>query len=221
MSFLTNHHHLIALLHQYGYGLVALVIGLESMGLPVPGESLLVAAALYAATTHQLSIPLVVAAAATGAIVGDNLGYLIGRSVGYRLLKRYGGYVLLTPERLEVGRRLFARHGGKVVLFGRFVAVLRTLAALLAGANRMAWPHFLLANAIGGIGWASLYGFGAYALGNQIRRVQGPVGVIAGAIGVAAIALTILYARRQERRLTKEVEAAAPAAPPQGAPRAP
>jgi membrane protein DedA with SNARE-associated domain len=151
---LFHAHHLAELLHQYGYGLVAVVIGLEAMGLPLPGESLLIAAALYAATTHELAIVLVVVAAAAGAIVGDNLGYLIGRGIGYRLLVRYGGYVLLTPERLAAGRRLFARHGGKVVIFGRFVAVLRTLAALLAGANRMPWPHFLLANAVGGIGWA-------------------------------------------------------------------
>jgi len=190
------------------------MIGLESTGLPVPGESLLIAAALYAAATHQLTIPLVVTAAAVGAIVGDNCGYLIGRGVGYRLLRRYGSYVLLTPERLEVGRRLFARHGGKVVLFGRFVAVLRTLAALLAGANRMPWPHFLLANAVGGIGWASVYGFGAYALGNQIRRLQGPLGIALGAIGLAAIAATILYARREERRLTEETQGAVSPAPP-------
>ncbi|MBO0710481.1 MAG: DedA family protein [Acetobacteraceae bacterium] len=214
MSFLTNHHHLIALLHQYGYGLVALIVGLESTGLPVPGESLLIAAALYAATTHQLKIPLVVTAAAVGAIMGDNFGYLIGRNVGFRLLQRYGGYVLLTPDRLEVGRRLFARHGGKVVLFGRFVAILRTLAALLAGANRMPWPHFLLANAMGGIGWASLYGFGAYALGNEIKRLQGPLGIATGAIGLAAIAVTIVYARRQERRLAEEAQGAVSPAPP-------
>ncbi|MCL2428311.1 MAG: DedA family protein [Alphaproteobacteria bacterium] len=214
MSLLSNHHHLAALLHQYGYGLVALMIGLESVGLPVPGESLLIAAALYAATTHQLTIPLVVTAAAVGAIVGGIFGYLIGRGVGYRLLRRYGSYVMLTPERLEIGRRLFARHGGKVVLFGRFVAVLRTLAALLAGANRMPWSHFLAANAVGGIGWASLYGFGAYALGNQIRRLQGPLGIAAGAIGIAAIAATILYAKRQERRLAAEAQGAVSPAPP-------
>jgi membrane protein DedA with SNARE-associated domain len=196
-------HHLTALLHDYGYGLVGLVVGLEAMGLPLPGESLVIAAALYAGSTHQLSIPFVVAAAAAGAIIGDNIGYLVGRVVGLRLLRRYGRYVLLPPERLEVGRRLFAKHGGKVVLFGRFVAILRTLAALLAGANGMPWPRFLIANAIGGIAWACLYGFGAYALGHEITKLQGPFAIAAGVVAVIVIAAMVIYTRRKERRLTE------------------
>ncbi|HST75342.1 MAG TPA: DedA family protein [Acetobacteraceae bacterium] len=205
MSFFSLHH-LTDLLHDYGYGLVGLVVGLEAMGLPLPGESLVIAAALYAGSTHELSIPLVVAAAALGAIIGDNIGYLIGRVVGLRLLRRYGSYVLLPPERLEVGRRLFAKHGGKVVLFGRFVAILRTLAALLAGANGMSWPRFLLANAVGGIAWACLYGFGAYALGHAITRVQGPLGIAAVVVAIVVIAATVIYTRRKERRLAKAHE---------------
>jgi len=200
-------HHLTDLLHDYGYGLVGVVVGLEAMGLPLPGESLVIAAALYAGSTHELSIPFVVAAAAAGAIIGDNIGYLIGRVVGLRLLRRYGSYVLLPPERLEVGRRLFAKHGGKVVLFGRFVAILRTLAALLAGANGMSWPRFLLANAVGGIAWACLYGFGAYALGHAITRVQGPLGIAAVVIAIVVIAATVIYTRRKERRLAEAHEA--------------
>lgn len=195
-------HHLTALLNEYGYGLVGVVVGLEAMGLPLPGESLVIAAAIYAGSTHQLSIPFVVAAAAGGAIIGDNIGYLIGRFIGLRVLRRYGRYVLLPPERLEVGRRLFAKHGGKVVLFGRFVAILRTLAALLAGANGMPWPRFMLANAVGGIAWACLYGFGAYALGHEITRLQGPLGIAALVITVLVIVAMVLYTRRQERRLT-------------------
>ena len=205
MSFFSLHH-LTDLLHDYGYGLVGLVVGLEAMGLPLPGESLVIAAALYAGSTHELSIPFVVAAAAAGAIIGDNIGYLIGRVVGLRLLRRYGSYVLLPPERLEVGRRLFAKHGGKVVLFGRFVAILRTLAALLAGANGMSWPRFLLANAVGGIAWACLYGFGAYALGHAITRVQGPLGIAAVVIAIVVIAATVIYTRRKERRLAEAHE---------------
>ena len=201
MSFLSGHH-LTELLHQYGYGVVGVVVALESTGLPLPGESLVIAAALYAATTHELSIPFVVAAAAAGAILGDNCGYLIGRSIGHRVLERYGHYVLLTPERLEVGRNLFRKHGGKVVLFGRFIAILRTFAALLAGANRMDWRHFVVWNAVGGIAWASLYGFGAYALGKQVERLQGPVGIAAGVIGAVAIVGVVLYTRRKEREVT-------------------
>jgi membrane protein DedA with SNARE-associated domain len=196
-------HHLTELLHDYGYGLVGLVVGLEAMGLPLPGESLVIAAALYAGSTHQLSIPFVVAAAAAGAIIGDNIGYLIGRLIGLRLLRRYGHYILLPPERLEVGRRLFAKHGGKVVLFGRFIAILRTLAALLAGANGMPWPRFLVANAVGGIAWACLYGFGAYALGKEITRLQGPFAIAAGVVAVIVVATVVIYTRHKEKRLTE------------------
>ncbi len=212
MSFFSLHH-LTELLHSYGYGLVGLVVGLEAMGLPLPGESLVIAAALYAGSTHQLSIPFVVAAAAAGAIIGDNIGYLIGRIIGLRLLRRYGHYILLPPERLEVGRRLFAKHGGKVVLFGRFIAILRTLAALLAGANGMPWQRFLVANAVGGIAWACLYGFGAYALGHEITRVQGPLGIAAVVIAIAVIAATVIYTRRKERRLTEAHDAPNPTPP--------
>lgn len=200
MSFLSAHH-FTELLRHYGYGLIGVVIGLEAMGLPLPGESLIIAAAIYAGTTHQLSITVVVATAAAAAIIGDNLGFLIGRRIGLPLLRRYGRYVLLTPERLAVGQRLFARHGGKVVLFGRFIAVLRTLAALLAGATGMEWRRFLAANAAGGILWACLYGFGAYVLGHEVERLQGPIAIAFGVAAAVVVAVLILWSRRQERRL--------------------
>ena len=135
----TLHH----LMQSYGLWLLFSVIMLESMGLPLPGETLLVTAALYAATEHGFSIYAVIGVAALAAVVGDNLGYLIGRSVGWPLLHRYGKYVHLTAARLRVGQYLFQQHGGKIVFFGRFVAFLRAFAALLAGANRMHWSHFL------------------------------------------------------------------------------
>jgi membrane protein DedA with SNARE-associated domain len=192
--------HLIAV-DAYGYGAVALAVGLESIGIPVPGETTLVAAAIYAGSTHHLNIFFVVAAAALGAIMGDNVGFWIGREFGFPLLVRFGHYVRLTPSRLEVGQRMFVRHGGKLVFFGRFVAILRALAALVAGANRMAWPRFLAFNAAGGIVWAALYGFGAYLLGEQVHRLSVPIG-----IGISAAALVVLLAwfvllRRNEGRL--------------------
>src|SRR5215813_2536268 len=101
------------------------------MGIPLPGETVLVAAALYAAR-HGQSIAAVVASAAVGAVLGDNAGYWIGREFGYRLLRRYGGRVGLSPGKIKLGQYLFLRHGSKVVFFGRFVAVLRVLAAILA-----------------------------------------------------------------------------------------
>ncbi len=195
--------YLSELLRQYGYGLVGIVVGLEATGLPLPGESIIIAAALYAGTTHQLSIVWVVVAAATGAIIGDNVGYVVGRSIGLPLMRRYGHYVFLTPERLAMGERLFDRHGGKVVLFGRFIAILRTLAALMAGATRMDWRRFLVANGVGGVLWSSSYGFGAYALGNEVKRLQGPIGIAFGVIAAVVVVAVVIYSRRQERRLTE------------------
>ena len=206
--------HINQLLHEYGYGLLGLVVCLEAMGLPLPGESLVVAAALYAGATHELNIGLVVVVTAAAAIVGDNIGYAIGREVGARLVRRYGRYVGITEERLRIGRYMFERHGAKVVFFGRFIAVLRTLAALLAGITEMHWTHFLVANAAGGILWASVYGFGAYLLGKQVERLTGPAAIVFGIGAVAAIATSIWLARRNERRLAAEAERALSAKPP-------
>ena len=195
-----------------GYGLWVLffVVMLESMGVPVPGETALVTAALYAGSTHRIDIVSVVLVAAAGAMIGDNIGYLIGRSIGVRLLVRYGRYIRLNETRLKVGQYLFRRHGGKIVFFGRFVAFLRAFAAVLAGANRMPWPHFLLMNGLGGICWASLFGGGAYLFGEQIKRVAGPVGLLllVAAIGLAVAGL--VFFRRHEKDLEQRAEAALP-----------
>ncbi|HVV91887.1 MAG TPA: DedA family protein [Hyphomicrobiales bacterium] len=193
-------------IHHYGYGAVALAVGLESIGVPFPGEATLIAAAVYAGKTGRLDIALVIAAAAAGAIVGDNIGFWIGREAGFRLLRRYGNYIRLTPPRLKLGRYLFRRHGGKVVFFGRFVSILRTFAALLAGANRMGWGHFLAYNAAGGIVWATLYGLGAYFLGTQLDRFVGPVGIGFGAAAAIAVIAAVVFLRRNEARLEEEAE---------------
>jgi membrane protein DedA with SNARE-associated domain len=198
------------LIERYGYGAVALAVGVESVGVPVPGETMLLAAAIYAGTSQRLSIAGVIAAAALGAIMGDNIGFWIGRAFGYRLLLRYGSYVRLTEARLKLGQYLFLRHGGKVVFLGRFVAVLRALAALLAGANRMAWPRFLAFNATGGIVWAAAYGVGAYLLGTQVHRVLGPVGIALLATVAVLMIVGVLVLRRHEARLEEEAERALP-----------
>ncbi len=202
-------HHLDHLLAHYGYGLVGVVVMLESMGAPLPGESLLIGTALYCAATHRLEIGWVIAIAIAGAIMGDNFGYLIGRSLGFRLLARWGRHVGLSDDRLTLGRYLFRRHGGKVVFFGRFIAVLRTFAALLAGANRMPWPSFLLYNALGGIGWAGGYSLAAYLLGSQMERISGPLGLGLGIIAVVVVGSAFLFLKRNENRLTGEALAAA------------
>ena len=137
------------LISAYGYWGVAAIVTLESMGVPLPGETIVIGAAVYAAKTHQLHIGLIIVAAAAGAILGDNLGYAIGRGIGYRLLLRYGRFVGLTEPRIKLGQYLFLRYGGRIVFFGRFVSEIRAFAALLAGINRMQWDRFLAANAAG------------------------------------------------------------------------
>jgi membrane protein DedA with SNARE-associated domain len=202
--FFPHLHALEGLLQTYGYGVIVLGIMLESMGLPLPGESLMVAAALYAAATHHLNIFILVPLAAAGAIAGDQIGYFIGRSIGFRVLARWGQKLGLTTDRLELGRYLFRRYGAAVVFFGRFVAVLRTFAAVLAGANRMPWHTFLLWNGLGGIGWTSLYGFGAYVLGNAAERLSGPIGIALGVIGAVFLVATVILVHRNENCLLQD-----------------
>jgi membrane protein DedA with SNARE-associated domain len=180
------------------------------MGIPVPGETALVTAALYAGSTHLIGITSVVLVAATAAIIGDNIGYLVGRSIGIRLVVRYGRRVGLNESRLKVGQYLFLRHGGKIVFFGRFIAFLRAFAALLAGINRMPWTHFLIMNALGGICWASLFGTGAYLFGEQLNRVAGPVRLLLLAAVIGLVAAGIFFFRRHEKELEQRAEAAIP-----------
>jgi len=201
--------HIAHLIATYGFLAIGVVIGLESMGLPLPGESVLVLASLYAAH-HGQSIATVVAAAAVGAMLGDNVGYWIGREFGYRLLRKYGGRIGLTPNKIKLGQYLFLRHGGAVVFFGRFVAVLRAFAAILAGVNRMDWYRFLLANAAGAILWASAVGFGSFYFGRAVMHVTGPVGVALAAVALAVIVGALLFVRAHEAELEAEAERALP-----------
>ena len=186
------------LISTYGYWAVGGIVGLESLGLPLPGETALVLAALYAGGHPDLSIWGIIISAATGAVLGDNVGYWLGREFGYRFLRRYGGYVGLTDTRIKLGQYLFLRHGTKVVFFGRFVAILRILAAFLAGANQMEWRRFLIANATGGIVWACIFGLGAYIFGSALMQVTVPLG--AGLVIIAAIIVIGAVLVRTETR---------------------
>jgi len=174
---------------------------LESLGLPLPGESLMIGAAIYAATSHHLDIFILVPLAACGAICGDQIGYFIGDWIGFRVLARWGRKLGLSDERLELGRFLFRRYGGGVVFLGRFIAFLRTFAAVLAGANKMRWHTFLLWNSLGGIAWTSLYGFGAYLLGDAAKQISGPAGIGLAIIGAAGLLAGIIFIKRNESRL--------------------
>jgi membrane protein DedA with SNARE-associated domain len=200
-----------SLLATYGYLAVFVFVGVESIGIPVPGETMLVTAAIYAGSTGRLSIFWVIVASAAGAIVGDNIGYVIGRTGGYRLIKRYGRYIRLEENRLRLGQYLFHKHGSKVVFFGRFISVLRIFAAFLAGVNHMHWRRFLIFNAAGGIVWSTLYGVAAYLLGQQLLRLSGRVDLVLAIVGVAVIIAVIVFLRRNEARLQREADQAMPA----------
>ena len=199
-----------SLLATYGYLAVFFFVGIESIGIPVPGETMLVTAGVYAGTTGRLSIFWVIVASSAGAIVGDNIGYVIGRTGGYRLLKRYGPYIRLEENRLRLGQYLFHKHGPKVVFFGRFVSVLRIFAAFLAGVNHMHWRQFLIFNAAGGIIWSTIYGMAAYFLGRQLVQLSGRVDLVLAVVGVAVIITVIVFLRRNEERLQREADQAMP-----------
>jgi membrane protein DedA with SNARE-associated domain len=138
------------LLASYGYLAVAVGVMVESMGVPIPGETMLLLAAAYAGA-GGLDVRGVIVAAALGAIVGDSVGYEIGRLGGRALLERYGHRLHLSKRHLARAEAFFARHGDKIVFLGRFTAILRTWSAFLAGVNRMLYRRFLLYNAAGGI----------------------------------------------------------------------
>jgi len=201
---------LTQLLNTYGYWAVLFFVAIESTGIPFPGETMLLAAAIYAGSSHHLSIVFVIVAAAAGAILGDNLGFWVGREGGFRLLRRYGRYIHLDERKLKLGQYLFQKHGGKVVFFGRFIAVLRAWAAFLAGTNRMKWLRFLVYNALGGIAWATLYGLGGYFLGNNVQRFSGPFGIIAVVLAAIILIVSFILLRRNEKRLEDEAEKAIP-----------
>ena len=195
---------------EHAYWVVFLVIMVESAGVPVPGEAVLIAAAIYAGLTGNIEIGWVICLAAAGAIVGDNIGFWVGRRFGLPLLIRHGHYVHLPPPRLKLGQYLFRLHGGKIVFLGRFVALLRVFAAVLAGANRFPWLPFLFWNAAGGIVWATIFGTGGFLLGEVVHKVVGPLAVGLAVIAVMGMVVFARIAKAQEARWTAEAEAALP-----------
>src|SRR2546422_5807550 len=195
-------------LNSFGYAAVALFIMIESSGIPFPGETMLLLASFYAAISHQLQIPLVIACAAFGAIIGDNIGYLIGRTGGRAIVVRYGKYVFIKPEHLALAEAYFAKHGNKTVFFGRFIALLRAWAAFLAGVNHMHWRTFLFYNAAGGIVWATIYGTLGYVAGRffhdnfaQVERLATTLGWLGtGLIIFAVLVVLIVFRLRRHKR---------------------
>jgi membrane protein DedA with SNARE-associated domain len=197
------------ILANYGYAAIFTIVMLESAGVPLPGETILVSAAIFAGNKHSLDLRYVIAAAASGAILGDNIGFWVGREFGTSLLSRWGHLIGLDERKRKLGQYLFARHGGKIVFFGRFIALLRAFAALLAGANGLSPLRFLVCNAAGGIVWATVFGVGGYVLGEGIRRIAGPIGW-AALIAAMVFALVLWrYYKKHEERFLAEAEAAA------------
>jgi membrane protein DedA with SNARE-associated domain len=199
-----------SLIDSYGYLAVFVLVGAESLGIPVPGETALITAAIYAGHTHRLNPWLIFLIAAAAAIIGDNIGYWIGDEGGYRLARRYGPKVRLDERKLKTARYLFDLHGVKVVFFGRFVSVLRTYAAFLAGTSKMRWRRFLPANAAGGVVWAGVWTLAAYLAGNALKRASGTINLIFIAAAVVGIVITILLVRRETGKLADRAEQAYP-----------
>jgi membrane protein DedA with SNARE-associated domain len=199
-------HTLDHLLSQYGYAVVGVFVAIESLGIPFPGETTIIAASLYAGHTGHLSPWLIWLVAAAGAIIGDNIGFAVGYWGGYRLLLRFGPKLHVSEARLKVGRLVFDEHGGKVVFFGRFVSILRTYAAFLAGSNRMEYARFLVFNAGGGIIWSGIYAIGFYYAGNALKGVRGPVDIALGVGAAILVVLFIVWLRRNEHRLERRAE---------------
>jgi membrane protein DedA with SNARE-associated domain len=189
-----------------GYPLLFVLVMSESSGVPVPGETALITAAVLA-SQGKLQIELVIGLAAGAAIVGDNLGYLIGRKGGRWLLERPGFLHRQRLRVIEVGEPFFEAHGPKAVFFGRFVLGLRVWASWLAGATRMPWHSFLLWNALGGICWATAIGLIAYFLGHSAGSAIETFGIY----GLAAVLLAIVSAFLMHRRHSRRVKAADPA----------
>ncbi len=206
------------LLDRWGYLAVGAVVMLEDFGVPVPGETVLIAAAVYAGT-GRLDIWVVIVVGILAAVIGDSIGYAIGRFGGRRLVLRYGKYVFITPHRLDSAEHFFTRHGGKVVTIARFIEGLRQANGIIAGISRMPWTKFLAFNALGAALWVGLWaGLGNLA-GAHLTEIWDAVGryqYVAYAVIAVIIALLVLWHLR--RRRAKRAQHAEPEAVPAGSP---
>lgn len=191
-----------------GYPIVFVLIAVETVGVPVPGETALVLAAI-AAGRGQLNIEVVIVVAALAAIIGDNIGFALGRKLGRRVLLAPGPLLRHRRRLLAVGEPFFDRHGPKAVFLGRWTTGLRITAAWLAGANKMSWTTFLFWNALGGIAWAASVGLLAYWLGHRAEDLLRVVGLGGAAAVVVAGLVLWLVLRWRRRRAAALVEAEA------------
>ncbi|MGA0601119.1 DedA family protein [Caulobacter sp. KR2-114] len=195
------------LVARYGYLTIFALIFVESVGIPLPGEAVLVAGALYAARTHRLDPLAIVAVATLAASSGSMLGYGLGRWIGEPVLQRFGRFIGLTEGRQRIGRYLFLRHGATIVFWGRFLAILRTFAGLLAGMNEMGWRRFALFNALGAALWAATVTTAAYVFGRAFAHLAGPASLALGAAAVVAVCVALVWGLRREADLQRKADA--------------
>jgi membrane-associated protein len=205
---------LITVPANVGYVAVFGLIMVETMGVPVPGETALVAAALLA-HDGQLDIFALVALASAAAIIGDNVGYVIGRKGGRSLIERPGPFHAQRLRALALGGPFFERHGPKAVFLARWVSGLRIAGAWLAGINHMHWATFARWNALGGIAWACGVGFAVYFAGHAAERVLTVAGPAALALAIVAVVALLVWHRTRERRREAAALEDAPATDPQ------
>jgi membrane protein DedA with SNARE-associated domain len=192
-----------SLVHHYGLAVLFLLVAMESAGVPLPGETALIGAGVLAARGH-FDIAVVIAVAATAAIVGDNVGYWIGRLGGRKLLTRWERLDRHASKVLPWSERFFHRHGAKTIFIGRFIAVLRVTAAWLAGVSRMHWWRFFLWNAAGGICWAVLVGLVAYYAGHAAANAIGRYGLFGAGAVITVVGLAYIVLRLWRRRVLGE-----------------
>jgi membrane protein DedA with SNARE-associated domain len=211
-------HSVAHLIHAYGLLVVAGFIGLESMCIPLPGETALIVGSVIAGRTHELNIVAVIATAAVASLVGRIVGYAIGWRFGHWLLLRYGPYVRITETRVKLGQYLFLKHGAAIIIIAQFIPVMRAIAGVLAGANRMPWRRFVLSSAIGVTLWATAFGIGGYTFGVQFARLahswwlfSGPSGWVVFGIGaVIVIWILAVVVGRHEAQWAAKAERALP-----------
>src|ERR687898_696479 len=181
---------ILSLIEHYGYLVVLFGVMLESTGVPLPGETILLAAGVLVQRGH-LELGDTIAFGILGAVLGDQIGYWVGREGGRPFVLRWGRYVFITPERLGRAEAFFSRHGGKAVFLARFFSGLRVFGALVAGTSRMRWGKFTLYNVLGGTVWATAAVSLGYFLWASISLVEHWVGR-ASLLLVAALALVLL-----------------------------
>ncbi|MFE9173437.1 DedA family protein [Streptomyces kebangsaanensis] len=195
--------HLAPLLSHYGYWAVGGVVLVEDFGIPAPGETILIAAGVYAGA-GELNVVVVALIAFAAAIVGDNIGYLVGRFGGRAFVHRWGRYVFLTPKRFEAAERFFSRHGGKIVTVARFIEGLRQANGIIAGTTGMHWLRFLAFNALGAALWVGLWVTLAYFAGTHISTVYDEIRryevYVLLALGLLAVALVVRHLLRRGHR---------------------